>query len=406
MFEKVVTQIAGDEIQNIDEFCMFVFQNSSMRDLSTSYQLLYKVGLQLVNKQGRLIKRFKKEFNDQGFTVTGSYISKENEFFSRAGEIATRYNNVTGDVTVIFRDSLWRCGEYGDGGSCFFGFNSHHPDRIFNLGGFGICIEETPSRCWAIPYKEGLVLFNGYGPVRIRSIAHLVMKIRGYDHIDSKVYLNFEPSGDDWIYTNGDSIYIGNEPLSGSYITFDDCFHEPDYYAYCDRCGDGIQEDDDYILIGDEFYCDDSCARRAGYEYCDVCGEWTGSVVHCYDNGQDYCDSCASDNLYDCHSCGEYHTSENIYECGDSYYCEDCAQDNGYKCKDCGEFTECIKITDDNGDDEYYCKDCAPNHVTICIECLKIDTSFPDNYNAHHTCIDCHSVTIQIQEGMYQPSII
>lgn len=144
----------------------------------------------------------------------------------------------------------------------------------------------------------------------------------------------------------------------------------------CDYCENAIESEDDMITIGDRIYCCEGCARDAGYERCEYCGEWIdrnnaiiaevridGYRVTCY-----YCcEGCAErDGCVQCTNCGDWIGEKDAItvEPNSDVFCSDvCATEADYtKCDICGRYyhnEDIFRATDGN----YICPNCTDGYV-------------------------------------------
>lgn len=105
---------------------------------------------------------------------------------------------------------------------------------------------------------------------------------------------------------------------------------DEDEVVFCEECGMALSEDDgDILWINDDSpFCDEGCARDAGYVQCYDCGEWIyeDNAVWYDDVDWPTCDDCGYDRYY-CDGCGcHFYYGDNVHycECDDCYYCDNC----------------------------------------------------------------------------------
>ena len=90
----------------------------------------------------------------------------------------------------------------------------------------------------------------------------------------------------------------GERHTTEEWITCESCRNE--YYATCDRCGDGIRETDEYIYTSDgNYYCCASCAEDDGYRYCEDTEEWEEGWIYDDYNGYYYHDDSEAEYIND-----------------------------------------------------------------------------------------------------------
>jgi len=103
---------------------------------------------------------------------------------------------------------------------------------------------------------------------------------------------------------------------------------EPEYDGYCERCDEGLYDDDMYFA-NDCVYCE-SCYDEY-YTSCDHCNETTYrddlvTVRGRNNNEYLYCPHCAENHTFSCDDCGDLfdHDYHQYFCTHDGTYCEDC----------------------------------------------------------------------------------
>lgn len=156
------------------------------------------------------------------------------------------------------------------------------------------------------------------------------------------------------IESEENALMIGDDP----YCT--DCAVE------CYACGAVILRDDAVVSSDGEYFCDCDCARNAGYDVCEECGDVVPSdCIVVVDEGTRYegyvCEECVSgSNFFRCDNCHEYfdrrHFSPVITHYGEEI-CEECYEESYGTCEEClGVFsTYDLEWTDD---DRLLCDSC------------------------------------------------
>ena len=96
-------------------------------------------------------------------------IKLNNNVLGEIGNIAQKYTLNREYFIEFSRNFNWNPGEFGDGGSCFFGMYRYQRTRIKLLGGYAMKIYDPDKlpigRAWVLPYdntKENFVVFNSY----------------------------------------------------------------------------------------------------------------------------------------------------------------------------------------------------------------------------------------------------
>ena len=334
----------------------------------------------------RVSKFFKKVYN----------IKADCKILSDFGEVLSR-GRVNDSVKIIIdRDFVWRDGDWGDSGSCFWSFNTAHRAILAspkNINCFAVKIRSDINnkrgRCWLIDINGQLMIFNNYGDYSLIAIARMIALKFGYSYTKSDSNFN-----DNIIYLNRTKFYaiykdnfvnidyielLSPEafcPECGEYFKYEDFNTDSDSGAFgcsccvrgmvCDNCGDGINEDECLYNDNGEAFCEDCFCEL--YIYCNECSEvvyrndsYTGS-----DNCE-YCEGCFNDKFITCDECEEPVLIEDSYNHEDYNYCQDCFDNNFTICEYCEDYINKNDILI-GGDDNNYCQDCFDLY-TICKEC-------------------------------------
>lgn len=144
----------------------------------------------------------------------------------------------------------------------------------------------------------------------------------------------------------------------------------------CDYCENAIDSEDDVITIGDRTYCCEDCAREAGYERCEYCGDWiyADNAIHVSVKADGYrytnhycCEDCAErDGCVQCANCDKWIDEGDVItvEPNSDVFCsDDCATEADYtKCDICGRYyhnEDIHRATDGN----YICPNCTDDYV-------------------------------------------
>lgn len=136
-----------------------------------------------------------------------------------------------------------------------------------------------------------------------------------YTETEGHHYADYVEYNDTNISLNKDfdhfnTVYIGSDaicPHCGGWHDYEDniscCYEARDRIASCDRCGDDIYEDDDYIYCEDNgnYYCCSNCANRDDVYYCEDDGEYhvIDNLTYCEDDEYHLSDECFYDNYED-----------------------------------------------------------------------------------------------------------
>lgn len=324
--------------------------------------------LELVNKQGKLLKRFAKFYKQE----TGTMLS--DSLMGVIGDKLQYHVSQQGGVNEYFIDFTnrieWNDGQFGKGDSCWWGCFSDSREVFTENGGWGIRFyrdsddENGIGRCWILP-RDGLLLcFNAYGVQRAN-----VSKVLKAFFAQHGIILHYKKLEKLYNSFNGDIPYINtdeNSGSSGAFVMYPEpleasaILNQYDLYMEynenkekCSHCGHSIDtEYGEYNIIHDNYYCQ-NCADRL-FSYCDACCE--------------------------------YEDSDNVYPTDDDrYLCRYCAEHRDYElCEGCNHYSQNTITTQDT--DSTYCKEC--NHCQVCEECDEYYEDMPAHNERIHAAID------------------
>ena len=164
--------------------------------------------------------------------------------------------------------------------------------------------------------------------------------------------------------TSGVNPCAGNEcAVCGARIGPDEvvCDECDDNCVYCVDTGNHVDVDDAWYAEDTEEYYED----RSNIIICAACGNvYTRNSLAFEQDGCQYCDACADDDVY----CVDI---ERYCHIGDAYYAQDTEEyyalrDDLFKCKSCGEyFTKNSMVL---LDDLKYCSECANKVAEVCYD--------------------------------------
>jgi hypothetical protein len=327
--------------------------------------------LSLVNKSGRLLKRFNK------FVKLATGHDLDNATQGKLGDKLQYFVNAAKTFVIDFHDSIdWQDGMYGHSGSCWFpgGCYEESSEVFDNNGGWSIRfyrdMDDTygTGRTWVVPMDNGIVAFNCYGPSRA-DVSKIIKKVfAGHDvELHYKSVSVYNSNDDDIPYINSGTGFVlaesGHDFLSEDRIDLDWEVSGRGRYT-CDNCGDRVDEDNYYSgPNGDGTYCE-SCYDDL-FSTCDKCGETCDrDDVHRVSGSRyDYlCEYCLERiGAVKCNDCGDYSVDDyTVMQDSENVYCKSCVGRNTEFTCQCGERFE---YTMDDGDtcescDYVYCDKC------------------------------------------------
>lgn len=297
--------------------------------------------LELVNKQGRLLKRFAKFFKQEnGFPLTDSIMGIMGD------RLQYHVSQETKTFYVDFTDSIdWEDGQFGHSDSCWWGCYNDSVPAFENAGGWGIRFYANENqedsngigRTWIYPKNGVLLGFNSYGVERPK-----VSKVIKSIYKEHGIVLHYKAINLSNSF-NSDIPYINS---GTGFVLYPE----------------GVEPEESYDL-GIEYESEDSyrcysCNRRVDSD-----------DVFCA-NDEVWCEHCYNERFSSCERCGETYENDDLHRMNGEYYCEHCiSRLGGQQCEHCNQyFTDGI-VTEDS--DEFYCESCAENHCTYCETCEK-----------------------------------
>jgi hypothetical protein len=337
--------------------------------------------LALVNKSGRLLKRFNR-FVKQ---ATGHEI--DSAMLGKIGDKLQYYVNQAKSFTIDFHDCIdWDDGMFGHSGSCWWGMYEESRDTFDNAGGWSIRFYDGMNdtqgigRTWVYPMDDALVCFNSYGTTRA-DVSKVIKRVFAGHDIELHYHAcEVENSNSSTIpYINGGTGFVlaesGHDFLTAGNIDVDMEVEGDDRYT-CDHCGDRIDEDYTFSGAGgDGIYCE-SCYNDL-FSSCERCGETfdNSDVHHVYGhNRYDYlCEHCMERvGAVKCDDCGDWVVDEyTVMQDSENAYCESCAERNAEFTCQCGERFEYAM------DDRDTCESCD---WVYCAKC-NVMVENPDDHN-------------------------
>jgi hypothetical protein len=346
--------------QDVDEHQRIYLNNDFPKDVISIERLAYyfKAGgfpmldgnestaddLSLVNKSGRLLKRFNR------FVKLSKGYDIDNATMGKLGDKLQYYVSRTESYTIDFHDCIdWDDGMYGHSGSCWWGQHGESRETFDNAGGWsirfydGIDDKRGIGRTWLVPMDDALVCFNSYGVER-PNVSKIIKQVFAEHGVELHYHKCEVYNGQDSTipYINGGTGFVlaesGHSYLSDDSIDVDMEVIKDNRYT-CDCCGDRIDD---------------------GETYSGPDGDGT------------YCESCYNDRFSNCERCGETYDTDDVHEVTGhsrySYLCDDCMEHVGaVKCESCDDYTVDYVIMQDSGN--AYCEHCAEWESEFTCQC-------------------------------------
>lgn len=350
--------------------------NENIQNYVSSSEWENEIGWEFITRKGKVGKRILAHCHDRGYNKPNDAVISKISQSIRESE--NRNSEFRVDITSYFD---WEDGEFGKGGSCWWGSGDygHSRDTLSDAGGFGLRFYDARNhgtgRTWILPHREHnrIYLFNAYGDDVNLKTSSLILKalfpelLHDFIATHSHHFENYESIP----YINDDKgtiLHLRDDELE-DYIELGlDVNYDGEYFnenaSHCAHCGDAIGEDETYYHDGDD-YCE-SCFNDLFFTCCKCDRTRDIDELITDDDGDPYCERCAERSLYHCTECGEW--TGNGTSIGDNEYCESCAEDLG-ECAECGEV-----LSNDELDGDGYCQSCARDNAPKVSLYYSVDT--------------------------------
>ena len=336
---------------------------------------------------------------------------------AQVGQIFNQYSSeVKKELIGFFVSELyWRPGDFGDGGSCYWGSYSgarYALNRHNNTGSFVSFIKDDGDekfypyfRCHfhsgrveyigngEDDFVTGLLLFNGYriyGNMSTVKLGSYLAQLYGlqssrvgilnhWDDTDSDVYINgerYDCPWDDKFYGRGVMVAerkfmdkMRDIETNKYYIVNLEIQYDHGYA--CVECGSYVSEEDIYEH-NDYVFCE-SCFDELFF-LCDSCENYANrDEEHITADGYHVCESCLDYHTISCGVCGNIYYYHEPEEVDGLLICDSCIDSETIVCEHCGDRT--LNNNAEETDDAHM----------LCQQCYKW-------HEKHHSCDNCGDV--------------
>jgi len=253
-----------------------------------------------ITKRGTLPKRLQSFY----YKEHGKKLSPDQ--ISEIGNLGRRHSSDGKSFVLDFTNRFdWRAGDFGDGGSCFWGDRSNAREMLTDNGAFAVRAFRYRSnigddllsydnlrgyaRAWLVEITKGaFVVFNGYGESALQFARLLALLWKC-----SYKSIGLTNNGDDGgtLYINGSNYAVGRVELISHIETHDFGWDELDRSPVCPNCGDEYDDDDGMFA---EDYGGTVCADCASH--CEDCECNYVRGVRVRDDGAWRCNACEEAN--------------------------------------------------------------------------------------------------------------
>lgn len=268
-------------------------------------------------------------------------ISLDDETKSKIGTVASEgEDNFTYHFEIIkLEDGVWwEDGDFGDGGSCYWGNNSGARDMLVDNGAYAVrtygnrddynsSYRSGNGRAWLWPLGDDkLIIWNGYMNSgdhygrETRHFAGMLAEFLGVPHKRINLRNNRDTCGTLYI-NSGKGFVIGETPED--FKSYDFAWTDIEQYV-CERCGDSVYEP---IFFHSDAYCE-YCYNES-FVTCDRCEEmtWSDESYYVESNNTNVCWGCYNYHHEECAECSEMFEEDDLYENPDNrnqHVCRDC----------------------------------------------------------------------------------
>lgn len=247
-------------------------------------------------------------------------------FIQQVGNLSRKHLDSGFHYEFEFVDEFdWHSGDFGDGGSCYWGSNEQAREVLQEHGALAVRFykdDDGYGRAWFVQTPDFYIVFNGYGYDTL-TIARVLSAWMNVQYRKIQLVNNGETSGLVWI-NGGIGYAIGTPEKIEGIRSFDLRFDVP-FVTYCSRCDDRIEREDAvYFGPDDHEYCED-CYYDL-FSSCDHCGEvyFDDDLTYVHDS-ELVCVWCRDRHYSHCSKCGDWHRNADVVIIDQRPYCETCA---------------------------------------------------------------------------------
>lgn len=233
------------------------------------------------------------------------------------GNIARQHAETGNTYHFEFTDTFdWEDGDFGDGGSCYWGSHEAAREMLVINNALAICFYNEAGdgigRAWLYDNNDYWIIWNGYGFAgnSTLTIARVFASFIGMSF--KKIGLSNRGVIGGMLYINGGIGYaIGSESAIANVTHYDFWW---DGLEVCYECGATLDEDDTYRGANDEIYCDHCFYNH--FDTCSRCGEtdWAENFTRTADD-EYVCEDCLAHRYEHCERCDTYYRSETCPNC-------------------------------------------------------------------------------------------
>ncbi len=271
---------------------------------------------------GTMPKRIAKYyFKEHGLKFPDSQLAE-------LGQLARNHSSDQKTFTFEFANQInWQDGDFGDGGSCWWG--SYSGSRVMWDANNGLSIrffnadDDGYARAWVMEIDTELyTVMNGYGLSTLQ-ITRIFAQFTGLTY--KQIHLHNSASSSLWI--NGSTGYIvGKLEVINEIESHDFDMEGEDAYT-CYSCGRLLGVDEYINAPDEESYCESCYSELFGY--CDHCGYdyERDYLVYVDSEGIDVCRDCFRDDYSECDKCDDYYLNRDLNKVGEKHYCDNCLRD-------------------------------------------------------------------------------
>lgn len=353
----------------------------------------------------KYVGSFTKRFSKFQHQVAG--INMPTEAISQVGNIFSKHSSGGGKHFLDFTKKInWTDGDFGDGGSCFWGCRSGAKDLLMDNGAYAVRLYRQNAyydskfdgigRAFLLPHPDNsnvYVLFNAYGPLTYTTLARLIAYRHGLSYFAPANVSNNDTCEGVLYINSGRGALLGTvediAEVTGddSYPSVDFGIDESDYDERnpCSDCGDNVHPDEAYSSPDGDTLCG-YCFER-NYFCCHHCNE-----TYALEDSQEWrrrlwCNHCLErEGVVRCDCCDKL--SDDNRDVNGETICSSCFEDNYCFCEHCSDLVHNDEVTECDGD--CYCTVCAAAQTVVCGECHeRVLNENSESVNGKAVCNDC-----------------
>lgn len=248
-------------------------------------------------------------------------------FLAQIGNLARKHSESNEQYIFDFTDRIdWEDGDFGDGGSCYWGDNEGARVMLEDNGAMAIRFYDADGygkgRAWLVAIDTDLyIIFNGYG-IGGGATLQISRIFAAFVNLDYK-FISVTNRAGHTLYINHGGYVIGKTEVISA-ISHHDFGWDDVHIDTCYNCGDALMEGEGYYAPDDNTYCE-YCYDRL-FSSCERCYEtFHNEDLHFVESAHEsVCSYCRVEYFDVCQGCSEWFEQEDLHEHAEDLYCWQC----------------------------------------------------------------------------------